>query len=226
MKKIGNWWCPEDTKNTRVMTMIVEESFTCKDSLEKAFQYVKHFNKAIDVGTWIGDSTEIIANKFLSVTGFEASNDVFVCCKKNLQEKNIINCDLKNIGLSDFTGEQFFYNGSSNFSGWVSQKESFQEVNITKKILVNTATLDDFHFENIDFIKIDVDSHEGFLLTGAKEFLRQNNPVVLIENKVRIHKDRQPSSMPNPVVVLESFGYVMVEKVAKADFVFIKKGMT
>lgn len=224
MKKIGNWWCPEDTVLESITTMIIEESFTCKDSLEKAFRYVKHFNKAIDVGTWIGDSTEIIANKFLSVTGFEASNDVFVCCKKNLEEKNVLNCDLKNLGLSNLTGEQFFYNGKSNFSGWVSQKESFQEISISKKILINTAKLDDFNFENIDFIKIDVDSHEGFLLEGAKEFLKKNNPVILIENKERIHKDRQSSTMPNPVTVLESLGYTMVEKVAKADFVFIKKG--
>ena len=77
-------------------------------------------------------------------------------------------CDLKNLGLSNLTGEQFFYNGKSNFSGWVSQKESFQEISISKKILINTAKLDDFNFENIDFIKIDVDSHEGFLLEGAK----------------------------------------------------------
>jgi thioredoxin 1 len=32
-------------------------------------------------------------------------------------------------------------------------------------------------------LKIDVDSHEGFVLSGAYEFFNKNNPVILIENK-------------------------------------------
>ena len=82
--------------------------------------------------------------------------------------------------------------------------------------------LDKFNFIDIDFIKIDVDSHEGFLLQGATTFFKNNSPVVLIENKQRVHLGRQPQNMPNVNDLLNSLGYTMIEKVAKADFIYIK----
>ena len=113
------------------------------------------------------------------------------------------------------------FNGKSNFSGWISEKTEY-DISISNNFLIDTIPLDDLNLTNIDFLKIDVDSHEGFLLDGARNFLTVNSPVILIENKTRIHKERQPLDMPDPVKILESLGYIMVEKVAKADFIYIK----
>lgn len=222
MKKIGKWHVPDrDVNDGNIQTMCNSDVFQCANALNRAFSYVKNFDTAIDVGTWIGDSTWIIGNRFKNVVGFEASLLVYECCVKNLQEKKMHNCVVNNLGLSNKTDTQYLFNKGKTFSGWISSLNLTEE---QKKlgILVETARLDDFNFNNIDFIKIDVDSHEGFLLEGAKQFLQNNNPVILIENKVRIH-NRQSSKMPNPVDILENFGYTMVEQVAKADFVFIKR---
>lgn len=220
MKKIGNWWCPDSTRI--VDTMILEESFACFSALKKAFCYVEKFNNAIDVGTWIGDSTTIISEKFTNVIGFEANDEVFECCQQNLKDRNITNCELFNIGLSNTSGDQYFFNGKSNFSGWISQKEDY-DVTITKKILIKTKTLDELNYGNIDFLKVDVDSHEGFFLEGSRKFLKENNPVILIENKENSQKIRQIDSRPSPVKILNELGYKKVEKAGKADYVFIKK---
>ena len=75
--------------------------------------------------------------------------------------------------------------------------------------------------QDIDFIKIDCYSHEGYLLEGAKKFFENNSPVVLLEAKVRIHKDRQPDDMPDPFELLESYGYELHSRVDKADFLYI-----
>jgi FkbM family methyltransferase len=202
--------------------MILNESFTCLPTLEKVFPYVKRFDNAIDIGTWIGDSTIPIAKKFKNVIGFEANPKMFSCCLENLKDRNISNCDIRNFAVSNSISEKDFFNGKSNFSGWVSEKTTF-DIATTNHIKVKTVTLDSLNLKNIDFLKIDVDSHEGYLLEGAQNFLRENSPVILIENKVRIHKERQLNNMPNPVEILTSLGYVMIERVAKADFVFIKK---
>ena len=219
MIKIGSWWAPDNT--IIVNGMVLEEKFTCLEPLEKAFKYVKRFDNAIDIGTWIGDSANYIAKRFSSVIGFEANPEVYECCIKNLSERNLKNCNVSNIGISNSSGKKILFNGKSNFSGWISEKTEY-DILISNNFLIDTIPLDDLNLTNIDFLKIDVDSHEGFLLDGARNFLTVNSPVILIENKTRIHKERQPLDMPDPVKILESFGYIMVEKVSKVDFVYIK----
>jgi FkbM family methyltransferase len=220
MKKIGNWWV--DNNTSIVGDMVLTEEFTCLPTLDKVFPYVKKFDNAIDIGTWIGDSTVPIAREFKNVIGFEANPSIFLCCLENLKDRNIINCDVRNVAVSNSVSEKDFFNGKSNFSGWVSEKTNF-DIAITNHIKVKTVTLDSLNLKDIDFVKIDVDSHEGYLLEGAQNFLRENSPVILIENKVRIHKERQLDNMPDPFEILTSLGYTLVEKVAKHDYIFIKQ---
>ncbi len=217
MKKIGNWYCADSTKD-RVALMVEEELFPCIDAITQALKYVKKFDNAIDIGTWIGDSTVTIANKFKNVLGFEANQEMFECCIKNLEIRNITNCKIKNIGISNKNGVQNFVN--NNFSAWIStleEKDLIGQITIN----VNTIRLDDLNLNDIDFIKIDVDSHEGYLLEGAEQFFKHNSPVILIENKLRSH-NRQNSDMPDPEKLLNQLGYKNVQKIGKADFIFTK----
>jgi len=220
VKKIGNWWI--DGKSKIVSNMILTEKFTCLPALASVFPYIKKIDNAIDIGTWIGDSTVLMSKEFKNVIGFEANPDIFLCCLENLKDRNIINCSVRNIAVSNSVSEKDFFNGKSTFSGWVSEKTNF-DIAITNHIKVNTVTLDSLNLKDIDFIKIDVDSHEGYLLEGAQNFLRENSPVILIENKVSMHKERQLADMPDPFKLLTSLGYTLVEKVAKHDYIFIKQ---
>ena len=52
-------------------------------------------------------------------------------------------------------------------------------------IEVDIRLLDSFCFENIGFIKIDVEGHELHVLKGAKHLLRLQKPVLLIEMEQR-----------------------------------------
>jgi FkbM family methyltransferase len=222
MIKVGNWHIPErDATKDKIKEMCEKEVFQCASALERAFVYVKNFNTAIDIGTWIGDSTWLMGNKFKNVIGFEASPVVYECCIKNLEEKKMSNCQVHNLGLSNKKGTQYLFNKGKTFSGWISSLELTEE-NKKSGISVETDLLDNLNYENIDFIKIDVDSHEGFLVDGAKEFFKRNSPVVMIENKVSSH-DRQSALMPDALAILKSLNYIMVEKTGKADFIFVKR---
>jgi len=44
---------------------------------------------------------------------------------------------------------------------------------------------------------------------------------VLIENKSKIHKDRQPDDMPDAIELLKSWGYYIKARPAKADFLLL-----
>ena len=220
MKKIGNWWI--DGKSKIVSNMIFTEEFTCLPTLDKVFSYIKKFDSAIDIGTWIGDSTVPISKQFKNVIGFEANPDIFLCCLENLKDRNIINCSVRNIAVSNTISEKDFFNGKSTFSGWVSDRTSF-DISTHNHIKVKTVTLDSLNLKDIDFVKIDVDSHEGYLIEGAQNFLKENSPVILIENKPNSQKARQLADMPDPFKILTSLGYTLVEKVSKHDYIFIKQ---
>tara|TARA_B110000977_G_C10644850_1_gene325542 strand:- start:23 stop:526 length:504 start_codon:yes stop_codon:yes gene_type:complete len=160
---------------------------------------------------------------FDRVIGFEPHPLVHVCCEKNLKDRNITNVEMYNYALSNENKLMNLYNGKSTFSGWVSEKEEVPElVTVHNEQQVQTIVLDSYHFEDIDFIKLDCDSHEGYILAGAEKFFKTNSPVVLIENKLRILKDRQPADMPNAIELLESYGYVLRERVEKNDYVYTK----
>jgi FkbM family methyltransferase len=220
MKKIGNWYIP-DNDNENKLSAILTEDFQCIDALHTAFKYVKTFNRAIDVGTWIGDSTVLMSQKFKSITGFEPSIEVYNCCIENLKIRNISNCEILNLGLSNVAGVQPLINKGKSFSGWISTLELTGKEK-RKPLFVNTCRLDDLNLENIDFIKIDVDSHEGFLIDGAQQFFKNNSPVIMIENKIKDQTKYQHKNMPDPLKILKSLNYKVVELVGKADHILIK----
>jgi FkbM family methyltransferase len=51
--------------------------------------------------------------------------------------------------------------------------------------VVSVRRLDSFGFDDVAFLKVDVEGHELELLTGAQQTIRRNRPVVLIEVKDR-----------------------------------------
>jgi FkbM family methyltransferase len=219
--KYSNWWTVDYT--AKAGDMIRSEKFSCIVPIERSLEHCTQFKRAIDVGTWIGDSTVQLAGLFDEVIGFEAHPEVYDCCVKNLQERNITNVKLHNIALSNEEKQINLYNGKSTFSGWISNKEEAPEnIVVHNTTAVQSRTLDSYGFTNIDFIKIDVDSHEGFLLAGAEEFFKNNSPVVMIENKQRVHQDRQPEGMPDAIQLLKDHGYFIKARVAKADYLFLK----
>jgi len=221
MKLVGNWYVPDYEENLRVLTAIENEDWGCKETLKKSFKYLEKFHTAIDVGTWIGDSTSIIAQQFQNTIGFEANTDVFECCQKNL--KNFKNILLYNFALSNSVEEKKLFLGNTTFSAWINSLEQSQIINksvVEKKI--QCQTLDSFNFKNIDFLKIDIDSHEGYFLQGCQIFFKNNSPVILIEYKPKI-RDRQNISMPDPIQLLTSIGYKIKEKVSHIDYVLTRE---
>lgn len=78
---------------------------------------------------------------------------------------------------------------SRNQIGLSSESEQFETVAVPSK------TLDSFQFENISFIKIDVEGHEEAVLIGAQKLLTQQGPALLIEIEER-HCPGNLSSVP------------------------------
>lgn len=222
IKRIGSWYIPDDEKISVVNDIVEQGLFSCYVPITRSLDYVEKFDRAIDIGAWIGDSTDIMSRIFSTVYGFEANPKVFECTTKNLKSRN--NVILENIALSNTEGIKELFNGPSSFSGWINtlEVENIDEEKYSKKISVDCKTLDSYNFLNIDFIKIDIDSHEGYLLEGATKFFQENNPVVLIEHKPRV-MIRQHTDIQNPLEILQRFGYTIVMQPTEIDFILTRK---
>jgi hypothetical protein len=70
---------------------------------------------------------------------------------------------------------------------------------------VRATTLDSFDFDNIGFIKIDVEGHELEVLQGAEQTIRRNTPTLMVEIEER-HRKGSVAEVSNFLVSLE---YVM-----------------
>jgi FkbM family methyltransferase len=168
---------------------------------ETALKYVKKWNTCIDVGSQFGFWTRPLLKRFKTVHCFEP-NPLFR------------ECFLKNIPLDNVTLHPY---GLSNSEHTAHQSKDGQVLSMGEGS-VQCRTLDSFKFDNVDFIKIDVDGYEHKVLIGAKQTIKKFSPVINIEMK-RMKRSLIVFHCTN---FLKKRGYKMVKRV-KSDEVWVKK---
>ena len=76
--------------------------------------------------------------------------------------------------------------------------------------------LDDFKFDKLDFIKVDVEGYESKVVIGAEKTLKQHKPTIIIEQKN--HSERYGDSKFGAIDILNQYGANVVEQVSN-DFI-------
>lgn len=139
---------------------------------EIAPQITNFIDVGANKGEWTLNLLNIDATKLMKGVLFEPSVDAFEMLKKNFGgNKNIL---LENVGLGDVEGEVVFYeeeNGGETSS-------MFKEQNGNSKIkekIISIRKLDEtpLPFEQIDFLKIDAEGNDFFVLKGAEKLLQE-----------------------------------------------------
>ena len=85
-------------------------------------------------------------------------------------------------------------------------------------VTVPMATIDSFNFENVTFIKYDIEGYELKALKGSEQTIKKYNPVVVIE---------QNRGNSHPQELLESWGYTCkgIDKVFNQDYIMVKENV-
>lgn len=146
----------------------------------------------IDCGANIGLFSNVAASKGCMVYSFEPIPSTIKRLKKNatLYPSQIT---IEPFALSDESGTAKFnfYRGYSSLSTmnvlsgdkWVSIQKN-QDESLARKIDVDKITLDEFvennNIEKIDFIKVDIEGAERYMLNGAKKTLAKFSPKLSI----------------------------------------------
>ncbi len=137
-------------------------------------------NVAIDIGAHIGSYTLPLARTFEKVIAFEPNPYNRYILNLNVKLNKLGNVRVEPVALSNRTGVVRLYLQSDQ-GGTSSLNESHYGFRYDKTVWVNVLRLDDFKFQNVGFVKIDVEGEELRVLKGASETIEQSKPVLGIE---------------------------------------------
>jgi FkbM family methyltransferase len=212
MKRSGQYWLPDDDN---YFENVMDERGFQIDHLEKALKYVKNFTIGMDCGAHIGTWSVNMAKYFDKVVAFEAHPTVFGCLEKNIKDfDNIIAYNIaigekeQGVYINDDTGRAG--NTGSRYVSTVNLKEC--------SCLVSMHPLDNFNYDDVGFIKMDLEGYEYFALDGAFSTIISNRPVIMIEEKS--FPGRYNISEKAASSKLIEFGAKCVDKIGK-DYIFI-----
>jgi FkbM family methyltransferase len=150
--------------------------------------------RALDVGAHLGSVTVGLATLFKEVVSFEPNDFNFKILSANVAINGLRNVQLFNNGVYSHEtqlalGEQekqeipISVDESGTFDGHSANNlgaYSFSEK--ADGMFVHTAkAIDNYRFEDVSFIKIDVQGADGEVLMGALETIRRCRPVVVFE---------------------------------------------
>ena len=187
MKFVDRWWWPDgeqhmiewiaDPKN-RVMLNDRPAYQGKKQQLALYHCAPERRRTMIDCGAHIGLWSYNFAHWFHRIEAFEPVEAHRECWEANLHtivdgKLPYAHTDLHRYALGDREDMVTIrVNPTSSGDSWVKGKGT-----------VPMRTLDSFGFEDVDFIKVDAEGYEEFILRGAEFTLKHWKPVVCVEQK-------------------------------------------
>ena len=131
---------------------------------------------ALDVGAWYGPWSYWVARRVGRVETFEPNPFVAATMAGHLPSNAAIHPE----AASDHVGTQrLFLSGGG--VGLEAQSTLLGDDPSTPTTQVKLVRLDDFGFEDVRLIKIDVEGYELSVLRGAEQTIRDAHPVMVVE---------------------------------------------
>ena len=170
-----------------------------KNKLDEALKYVKNFNSAIDAGANYGLMSYNLNSKFSKIHAFEVDILVRECLRKNVEKFQLDNVVVYDYGLSDKEENVSLIYNKHSFGTSVNKNQSGE---------CPCTTIDSFNFQDIDFIKMDCEGYEPYILRGAENTIKKFKPVILMEDK-NLSKKYYGEEGNLAVEILLAWGYTM-----------------
>lgn len=157
----------------------------CENSLKKS-------KVVLDIGSHIGCFSLQARhyNNDCSIICFEPQEEMYKILQKNIEQNKLENIKTYNCAVGDSnkkvkianqindganSGEVYDYHGEKEYNfGGVSLGEGTEERDM--------ITIDSLNLESCEFMKIDVEDYEFFVLCGAEETIIKYKPTILFEH--------------------------------------------
>jgi len=182
---------PEGQISKRIFTNSFE-----KQQVTTFQRIIKPGMIVVDAGANIG-LYSLIASKLIGLKGkvfsFEPSKETFQRLLNNIELNKFSNIIPINKGLGDTSNEKLILRQDIGFgdaerylfSGNEApdiKLENINAVNIEEEIIIDTLdnSLNKMNFNKIDFLKMDTEGFEYYILKGAKQVLRNSPDIVML----------------------------------------------
>lgn len=136
----------------------------------------------LDIGANIGNHSLALATQAAAVHAFEPLPEVVAVLEHNVRQNGLENIHVHPYALSDENSEAVLYqNRSGNVGGSSFDRNSgdVEAVNVPKR--VGDEVVGELGLERIDLVKIDVEAHELYVLTGLMNTLQKQRPFIMME---------------------------------------------
>lgn len=180
MKQLGGNWFPDheihmgEWMKTPKNKIIVKGKQTYQFRKQMAaMSYVKRWGTALDVGGHVGLWSVHLAERFERVQAFEPVAEHRACFVRNVDAANVT---LHPVALGCKPGRVAMW----------SEPGSSGNTQVRGEGDIEMRTLDSYGFAEVDFLKIDCEGYELFVLQGAVETLKRCRPVICVEQKPRV----------------------------------------
>lgn len=212
MKQAGKFWVPD---HETVQVEQLRGGGWQLDHLDMALAHVPRRRVAIDGGAHVGSWTfHLLKRGFNSVMAFEPSPDTFECLLENVKEWRF---EHMTDPAQQFIGLHRCALGQDNRKMGMKDDTKYSGGNTGGRFLkgdgdIAVRPLDVYHWNDVDFIKLDLEGYEPFALKGAFETILKCRPVVMFEDKHRMafRYGYQPGEAGR---ILEGIGMVQMEQI-------------
>lgn len=171
MKLVKTWWLPDQEQHLEDWILKWDDYQTPHRA--NALKHVKNWDVAVDIGAHVGLWSREFTEKFKWVIAFEPVAEHRECYEKNVTNENRI---LYPYALGEKPG----------FVKMQTEEHSTGGTHVDPKAEtgdIEMRTLDSFEIPKIDFMKLDCEAYEIYVLKGARETLLRCKPVICIEQK-------------------------------------------
>lgn len=203
MKQVSGTWLPDHEEHLYAYAKGPDWTYQ-KDKLDAAVAFCRKRDVAVDVGGHCGIWAREMCKLFGHVHSFEPVKDHRDCYALNQRSENYTLYPYA-LGDKDQRMGTFTRPGSSGDT-WLVPGGS-----------VEVKTLDFFDLAP-DFLKIDAEGYELFVLRGAEKTLRRHWPVIIVEQKPGHASKNFGLGDTEAVGWLEGLGYKL-RKVIAGDYI-------
>lgn len=173
MKQVRGVWLPDEEEE---MTKFLEAEQVDgvgvyqHRKLRAALQFVENFRVAVDVGAHCGLWAMQLAKRFKTIHAFEpvqAHRDCFVL--------NAPTANLYGFALGDKQGMVNLQKGVKSTGD--------TQIATGGQYDAEMRTLDSFELKDVDFMKLDCEGYEYYVVKGAESLISKYRPVMIVEQK-------------------------------------------
>ncbi len=138
-------------------------------------KYPNRNNTYLDIGGHIGTTALPYSKLYKNVITYEPNIDSYNYLIKNIQNNKCANIIAKNVGVFNKTMKaKIFRHGTNSGCYYIKESNDIDAFNVIK--------IDEENIENkVDFIKIDTEGSELYVLQGAKNIIKRDSPLIQVE---------------------------------------------